>query len=622
MQFGNLQYLYLVWILPAMILLAVYGFRKKQQLLRSFADPSLWPRLLPGASRRRQVFKFLLILAGVGLVLAALLQPRWGFHWEEIKRKGVDLLVAVDVSESMLAEDIQPNRLERAKRELTDLVNMLRGDRIGLIAFSGASFLQCPLTLDYGAFRIFLDYLDPELIPVPGTAIGQAILTAAEAFEPGRRASRALILITDGEDLQGKAEQAAQQAKEKGIRIFTIGIGSDQPAPIPLRDGGGDFKKDRSGQVVMSRMQESLLQKIALTTGGSYVRSVTGDMDLKKIYEEEICKKMEAGELKSTQRRKWEERFQWFLFTSVLLLALESFLSERNREKGKKASEARKIRLKFWARIVLPAVSLAVPVAGLAPPAVAESVVSKIRKAESSYGEQKYDKALEGFLDAQVERPEDPPLRYDVGNAHYRMHDYANAEKAFRSVIGTSEPTLEPKASYNLGNCAYRQGKLEEAVAFYQRALELDPQDEDARFNLEFVRQEIKRRLEEAKKREAQPEQDRQSGSGQSCPNPQAGQSQEKQTGEEKQASEAPSQAQQSPPQTGPAGEAQPPQAAEQERGPQGEEARGAAGSVQEMSPEEAERWLNTLDEDQRELVKRQMQDRFGRREQRPEKDW
>jgi len=160
MNFAALQYLYLLWILPAMVLLAIYSFRKKDQLLRLFADSELWDRLMPDVHRRRQVVRFLMMLAGVSFLLTAFLRPRWGFHWEEIKRKGVDLLVAIDVSESMLAEDIKPNRLERAKREITDLVNMLQGDRIGLVAFAGASFLECPLTLDYGAFKIFLDYLD------------------------------------------------------------------------------------------------------------------------------------------------------------------------------------------------------------------------------------------------------------------------------------------------------------------------------------------------------------------------------------------------------------------------------------------------------------------------------
>ena len=225
MNFAALECLYLLWILPAMLLLAVYSFRKKDQLLRLFADTELWDRLMPDVHRRRQTFKFLLLLAAVALLLTSLLRPRWGFHWEEIKRKGVDIIVAVDVSESMLAEDIQPNRLERAKREITDLVGMLQGDRVGLVAFAGAAFLECPLTLDYGAFRIFLDYLDTELIPVPGTAVGEAIQTAIRSFSTERRASKAIILITDGEDHPGEAEKAAEAAKEKGIRIFTIGVG-------------------------------------------------------------------------------------------------------------------------------------------------------------------------------------------------------------------------------------------------------------------------------------------------------------------------------------------------------------------------------------------------------------
>jgi len=205
---------------------------------------------------------------------------------------------------------------------------MLDGDRIGLIAFAGTSFVQCPLTLDYGAFKIFLDYLDPDLIPVPGTAIGDAIRTAVKSFNSRERTAKALIIITDGEDHESKPLEAAQEAKKEGVRIFTIGVGQEGGAPIPLKDGSGGFKKDERGDLVLSKLDETTLEKIALETGGSYVRSVTGDMDLNKIYKDDIRGSMEKKELRSTRKKRWEERFQWFVFAALVFLGLEFFMRE------------------------------------------------------------------------------------------------------------------------------------------------------------------------------------------------------------------------------------------------------------------------------------------------------
>lgn len=627
MQFGDLRYLYLVWILPAMILVAVYGFRSKTKRLASFADPVLWARLVPGLSRRRQILRILLVLAAVALFLVGLLRPRWGYHWEEVKRKGVDLVVAVDLSRSMLAGDVPPSRLERAKREIADLLDMLQGDRIGLVAFAGVSFLQCPLTLDYGAFRLFLDALGPDLIPVPGTAIARAIETALEAYDLARRTSRALLLITDGEDHEGKVEEAAEKAKQMGVRIYAIGIGSDQPAPVPLEDGGGDFQKDRAGQVVMTRLSEPLLQKIALSTGGAYVRSVSGDLDLRKIYQEEIRGKLETAELASGKKRRWEERFQWFLLAGILLLALESLLTEGNRPAGLRSPAGSSWRRFFRAAVLGWAVFEAALGTTLWPAqANAESVFSKIRKAERLYREKQYDKALQTYLDAQVEKPEDPLLRYNIGNAHYQMRNYADAEKAFLGAASSPDPVLAQKALYNLGNCAYRQGKLDQAVAYYQKALDLDPKDEDARYNLEFVREEIKRRLEEARKRdEAQTSEEPTEQKDQAeKAGKQAGEARPQQEeksepgGQEKPKADAPEQEGTDQEQEAAVPQAQPGQ--EEQVGK--EPARGAAEAADRMSPEEAERWLGTLDENQQDLLKKQIQDLVGRMEYRPEKDW
>jgi len=328
MKFAHPAYLLLFWIIPALVFFFIYAFRKKDKLIKLFCGEALYAELVPTARRGRQKLKAALLLGALCLLLLALMQPRWGFQWEDITRKGIDIIVAIDVSQSMLAEDIKPNRLERAKRKVYDLCQMLEGDRIGLIAFAGTSFVQCPLTLDYGAFKIFLDYLNPDLIPVPGTAIGDAIRTAVKSFNSRERTAKALIIITDGEDHESKPFEAAQEAKKEGVRIFTIGVGQEGGAPIPLQDGSGGFKKDERGDLVLSKLDESTLQKIALETGGSYVRSVTGDMDLNKIYKDDIRGSIEKKELRSTRKKRWEERFQWFVLAALVLLGLEFFMRE------------------------------------------------------------------------------------------------------------------------------------------------------------------------------------------------------------------------------------------------------------------------------------------------------
>jgi len=331
MRFDNVNYLFLLWIIPLLVVFYLYAFRTKDKLLTLFCGKELVGELVPNVKKARRGLKACYLLLGITLGIFALTQPQWGFHWEEIKRVGVDIIVAIDVSESMLTEDVKPNRLERAKREVYDLIKMLEGDRIGLIAFAGTSFVQCPLTLDYGACKMFLDYIEPDLIPVPGTALADAIRTAIKSFNIQERKSKALILITDGEDHEGQPLEAAQEAKKEGIKIFTIGIGQEGGAPIPLRDGSGGFKKDRRGDMIISHLDETTLQKIALETGGSYVRSVTGNMDLDKIYKEDIKQRIEAKQLTSTRQRRWEERFQWFIFGALLFIAIEFFVCEHKR---------------------------------------------------------------------------------------------------------------------------------------------------------------------------------------------------------------------------------------------------------------------------------------------------
>jgi len=262
------------------------------------------------------------------------MRPQWGFQWKEVKRKGLDILVAVDTSKSMLAEDVKPNRLERSKLALKDLVKKLRGDRIGLIAFSGRAFLQCPLTVDYSGFILSLNDISVGTIPRGGTSISHAINKAIESYEGEQKKYKVLIIITDGENHEGDPFRVAELAKKEGIKIFCIGIGSKEGELIPLIDTRGRtvFLKDESGNVVKTRLDEGVLEEIAIATGGSYVRSTSREFGLDLIYREKLAK-MEKRDIESKMKRQYEERFQIPLGFAFLLLLIESLIGDRKKKK-------------------------------------------------------------------------------------------------------------------------------------------------------------------------------------------------------------------------------------------------------------------------------------------------
>jgi Ca-activated chloride channel homolog len=304
-----------------LVVFFIWSQKKKKQLLEKFVGKILVSRLIDPLTLKRAKTDNILTILAIFFLILALAQPRWGYYWKDLEQKGVDIVIALDVSDSMLAQDIKPNRLERAKHKIADLLNMLEGDRIGLVAFAGTSYLQCPLTLDYSAARIFLNAIDTNLIPVKGTAIGYAIRTSVKAFNTQDTRSRAIILITDGEDHTGDAIESAKWAKKHETKIFVIGIGNSIGAPIPNPDSKVlGFKKDKNGEVILTKIDEPTLQKIALETGGSYVHSVSGDMDLQKLYIESIKHKVESKEIKTERRRVWKERFQWLIIAALLCL--------------------------------------------------------------------------------------------------------------------------------------------------------------------------------------------------------------------------------------------------------------------------------------------------------------
>jgi Ca-activated chloride channel family protein len=332
LRFANSEYFYLLWLLPILIAFFVFVFRAKKLALRRFGNLQLMQKLNENTSRKKQINKIAILLFALLFIVLSLARPQIGTKLEEISREGVDIIVAMDVSTSMLAQDIVPSRLAKAKHEVESLIDRLRGDRIGLIAFSGVAFVQCPLTLDYGAAKIFLDIMDPDLIPTPGTAIGRAIQKAIDTFEQKERKHKVLVLITDGETHEENVMQSAEEAERQGIIIYCVGIGSPQGEPIPLQQGGGsNFKKDKEGQVVITKLDERTLEKIALQTGGKYFRSTSGEEELEKIYD--LIFKMDKKELGSLQYSQFEDRFQYLVIFAIVLLGLDLFVSDRKKVK-------------------------------------------------------------------------------------------------------------------------------------------------------------------------------------------------------------------------------------------------------------------------------------------------
>jgi Ca-activated chloride channel family protein len=314
----------------------LWTYWRKRRLLTRFAQAETLGRLMPTVSRARQAVKAAFIICAIALVGFSLARPQYGSVERQIQSKGVDLFIAIDTSESMLSQDIPPSRLSRATDQIKGMIRKLKGDRVGIIAFAGAAFVQCPLTLDYGLAQRILDSLGPETIPVKGTALGEAIRVAAHNFERNELGHKALLLLTDGEDQGSDAVEAAQAAAEEGMIVYAIGIGSEKGAPIPL--AGGGFKEDRDGKKVNSRLDFETLKKIAMATGGVAVRArESGFLELDAVYEhmQSIDKKMQ----RSATHSLFHERYQVFLLPAIVFLMVEMLMSDRRRRRVLRSAE-------------------------------------------------------------------------------------------------------------------------------------------------------------------------------------------------------------------------------------------------------------------------------------------
>jgi len=332
MHWGAPVYLNLILLIPLLIAFFIFAGIDKRKKIEKFGDAALIERLSLSKSIARERAKKILIVMAAGFLILSLAMPQIGARLTMTKRYGVDIMIAIDTSLSMLAQDIKPDRIEKAKLELSSLIDRLKGDRIGILTFAGDSFMQCPLTLDYSAAKMFLSIVEPGMMPKPGTAIGDAIKTAIKSFTKKERKHKVLVLLTDGEDHDTNPIEAASEAKKEGVIIYTIGIGTKKGEPIPLADLSGKitgYKKDKSGEVVMTKLDEETLQKIALITDGKYYHATASEFELDKIYDE--ISKMEKKELSSRLFTQYEDRFQYFLGIAFILLCLEFAIGDRKK---------------------------------------------------------------------------------------------------------------------------------------------------------------------------------------------------------------------------------------------------------------------------------------------------
>ena len=342
-RFANIQFIYALGILPLMVLVFFLVMRWKKRALQRLGDSDIISRLVPDVSLSKQSWKFILFLAAFFFLLVAMIDPQVGSREEEAKQEGIDIMICLDVSNSMMAEDLSPNRLERAKQAIAKLTEKLHGDRIGIVVFAGQAFVQLPITSDYGAAKLFLDNIDCDIVPVQGTAIGTAIDMAAGSFGAENTNSKAIIVITDGENHEDDAVASAKKAAEKGITVHTIGMGSPEGGPIPIYSIVGTskvkegFKKDAEGNTVVTKLDQKMLTEISAAGNGVYVRANNTEAGLNTVMAQ--LEKMQRSQMGSKHYTDYEDRFQVFLLLSIILVVTELLLTER--------------KLKWWVKLDL-----------------------------------------------------------------------------------------------------------------------------------------------------------------------------------------------------------------------------------------------------------------------------
>jgi Ca-activated chloride channel family protein len=499
MRLAHPHLLWLLLLVPAAVLAYSIAFVYRRRLLARLGNPVLIARMSAATSVPRKVARAALVCLAVGLLALALARPQAGGRARLEKQRGLDLVVALDFSKSMLAKDIYPSRLERAKRELERLMDHLAGDRVGLVAFAGET-LTYPPTTDYDAVKLFWRDLSPSDMPVGGTAIGRALKSGIDMLsrlraQGGETRDQVILLLTDGEDTESQPLEVADEAAKLGIKVFAVGIGSRSGELVPElgeNEQAAGYIKDRDGKYVTSRLDEDLLSQIAAKTGGGYLRADAQHFGVEAI--DAALAGLKRTENESRLVKQYDEVFEYLIVPALLLLLIEACLGERRRDRAARQAQPQALALLL---VLLPFLGAWNPV---------ERNNRAVEGGNASMKNGKAEEALSQYDKAVAELPNDPGVHFDRGNALFALSRFEEASAEFLRATQTAVPGLKASAFYNLGNSHFKNNKYEDAVAAYRHTLSLDPSNARAKWNLELA---LQKKKEEDKKKEDEKNKDK-----------------------------------------------------------------------------------------------------------------
>ena len=481
-RFEDSIYLYLLAVIPMLALLRFMMTRSRKKRLRKFGDPQLVKQLMPDVSRWRPAVKFWLLQAALALIIVMLARPQLGTKISPEKRQGIETIIAMDISNSMLAQDVTPSRLDRCKMMVENLVDNFTDDKIGLIVFAGDAFIQLPITSDYVSAKMFLADIQPSLIATQGTDIALAISKAVNSFTQEEGIGKAIIVITDGEDHEGGAVEAAQEARKKGMRVYVLGVGSKGGAPIP--DGNGGYMKDRAGNTVMTRLNQDMCRDIAKAGGGAYIH-VDNNSDAQRQLDNELAK-LSKKETETTVYSDFDEQFQAVGILVLLLLIAELCLLECKNPLLKNVRFFKGKRRYASAILVLMLVSTI--------PTQAQSDRSNIREGNRLFRSGKHADSEVSYRKAMEKNPRNPQAAYNLGNALFAQKKDSAAVVAYQSGVQLETSAIRKAMGYhNMGVVCQSHKMFSEAIEAYKNALRLNPKDDEARYNLELCKKQQKK---------------------------------------------------------------------------------------------------------------------------------
>ena len=474
-RFEEPTYLYLLAALPLIAILRWVLERKQLKRLKLFGDPTLLRHLMPDVSKMRPVVKFWMLLAAMALIIVMMARPQMGTRISHEKRTGIESIIAMDISNSMLAEDVTPSRLDRTKMMVENLVDNFTDDKIGLIVFAGDAFVQLPITSDYVSAKMFLSEIEPSLIATQGTDIATAINMAASSFTQQQGVGKAIIVITDGEDHEGGALEAAKAAKKKGMRVYVLGVGSDKGAPIPL--GNGDYMKDRTGNTVMTKLNEEMCRQIAEAGGGAYIH-VDNNTNAQRQLDNELAK-LSKKEMQSTIYSDYDEQFQAFGIIAIILLILEICILES------KNPIARRLNI-FGRKQRTTTLIIALLVASAS---FAQNDRRYITQGNKLFRSGQFDKAEVAYRKAIEKNPRNPQAHYNLGNSLMAQKKDSAAVQSFqKSTELETSKIRKAMAFHNMGVVCQQHKMYGEAIEAYKNSLRLNPKDDATRYNLELCK--------------------------------------------------------------------------------------------------------------------------------------